>query len=237
MAWKVALCDDEDAVCRQLSDYLEQFSAQRGEALEVAVFHSAEALLASPEEYSVLLLDIQMDGMSGMNAARELRRRGSGAVIFFITSMAQYAIEGYEVHAFSFLVKPLRYPVFAQRMEDALCSLRRRAGQQLCFRTAEGLVQVNTNEVCYIESFRHQIRFSCTRFTFTEGERSLSVLARELEPCGFFRVHKSYLVNMGNIRLIGESEISMANGEAVPLSRHRRREFLSAYAAYRKELL
>lgn len=237
MGWKVALCDDEDIVCQQLESYLNRFSVEYQEPVELEVFRSAEELLAAEASYSILLLDIQMEGMNGMNAARELRRRGCAAMIFFITSMTQYAIEGYEVHAFSFLKKPLRYELFAERMRDALRGLKRSAGQLLQFRTANGLIQVNTNEVCYIESFRHEIRFVCTHFSFSQGEAPLSVLERKLSQCGFFRTHKSYLVNMRNIRLIGDAEISMVDGHSVPLSKHRRREFLSAYAIYRKELL
>ncbi|MBQ7859060.1 MAG: response regulator transcription factor [Faecalibacterium sp.] len=175
--------------------------------------------------------------MSGMNAARELRRRGSNAVIFFITSLTHYAIEGYEVHAFSFLAKPLRYEVFAERMGDALRMMKKSVGQVLQFQTAEGLIRVNTNEIGYIESFRHEIKFVCDGFSFTAGDVTLSVLEQQLAGCGFFRVHKSYLINMRNIRLIGETEIHMVDGGVVPLSKYRRREFLSVYAVYRKERL
>ena len=237
MAWRIALCDDEELVCQQLGAFLDRFVRQSHEAVELSVFYSAEALLAAETEFDILLLDIKMGGMSGMNAARELRRRGSNVVILFITSMTQYAIEGYEVHAYSFLGKPLRYEMFAERMEDAIRMLQKSAGQTLQFRTRDGTVQVNTNEVCYIESFRHEIRFACIGFSFTEGEVSLSGLESALRGCGFFRIHKSYLVNMRNIRLIGDSEITLVDGSTVTLSKHRRREFLSAYAAYRREQL
>lgn len=237
MAWKIALCDDEQMICEQLKSYLERFSQERREEFQLAEFHSAEMLLAEKQDFDILLLDIQMGGMTGMNAARELRKRGSKAVIFFITSMTHYAIEGYEVHAFSFLAKPLLYEVFAERMGDAVRGLKKSAGQSLQFSTAEGLIRVNTNEVSYIESFRHEIRFVCEGFSFTEGEVSLSGLEQKLTGCGFFRVHKSYLVNMRNIRLIRETEIDMMDGTTVPLSKYRRREFLSTYAVYRKEWL
>lgn len=237
MAWRIAICDDEAPACQQLQNYLDQFSAQHREKLEIRTFFNAEDLLAAECSYDILLLDIQMGEMNGMNAARKLRQRGCQAIIFFITSMTRYAMEGYEVHAFSFLEKPIRYEIFAARMQDVLHSLKRSAGQTLTFHTSDGIIQVNTNEVCYIESFRHKIRFACLQFSFFESEATISDLSLQLAGCGFFRCHKSYLVNMGSIRLIGEDSISMLDGSSVPLSKHRRREFLSAYALYRKELL
>ena len=98
MRRKIAVCDDEKVMLRQLSQYLTQIQEETGDCYDLCYFTSAEELLEHlPQDVQVILLDISMGEMSGMQCARALRKRGVDCAIMFITSMTQYALEGYDV--------------------------------------------------------------------------------------------------------------------------------------------
>ena len=108
---KIAICDDESAQAALLEGYVTQWAAQRGETVKLCLFPSAEAFLFAWEEekdWAVLLLDIQMGGLSGMELAKKLRKADSSLPIIFITGVPDYVEEGYEVEALHYLLKPVR---------------------------------------------------------------------------------------------------------------------------------
>ena len=111
--WKTIICDDEQEMRSAVRANLERFSEETGERFSVTELTSGEALLFNlTEDTDIIFLDIKMNGITGMDAARKLREKNSRVCIVFITTMTQYALEGYEVHAFGFLKKPVSYAQF-----------------------------------------------------------------------------------------------------------------------------
>ena len=106
--YRIAICDDE-RICRdQLSSFLTRYAKQNKEEFELLVFENADRLLLYyPKDLDLLFLDIAMDGVDGMEAAREIRKADKHVCIIFITTMVQYAIDGYAVKAFGFIRKPV----------------------------------------------------------------------------------------------------------------------------------
>ncbi|HIQ88177.1 MAG TPA: response regulator transcription factor [Candidatus Scatomorpha gallistercoris] len=238
MAWKVDICDDEVQECSILSSYLDKMHDDTGEQFSVRIFHSAEALLQNTGgEPDLVLLDIRMNGMSGMDAARELRARGSRVSLVFITTMAQYAIEGYEVHAFGFLRKPLKYAVFKRLMEDLLAHLRREIGYTWEIRNGADSLVVHTKYILYLEVYGHSVFANLLDGTSLPCQITLSKAEEQLTRIGFFRCHKSYIINLRHVERIDSDIVTLSGGKAVPLSRHRRKTFLSAFARFREGMV
>ena len=122
--WKVMICDDEPEMCAQIRQSLARFTQECGAQFSIRECHSGEALLCRLEaDTDLVFLDIRMEGLSGMEAARRLRKENRDVCLIFITTMTQYALEGYQVHAYGFLKKPLLYAQFRLLMLDALRSL------------------------------------------------------------------------------------------------------------------
>lgn len=226
----VVICDDEKGMRDQLTGYLERLQPLTGESFQVTCLSSGEELLTQfPSDTDILLLDIQMGPISGMEAAKALRERYRHLCVIFITSQIQYALEGYAVHAFGFLRKPVQFGQFRQQMTDALALLSARQGVMVTLKAGGESHRINCNDIYYIEARGHTITVSFGNWK-QEYSANIGSLESELEQCGFFRCHKSILVNLRLIQKISQSDVLMLNGETVPLSRHRRREFLIAFS-------
>ena len=232
MIRSIAVCDDEKAVQRQLSLYLEQYAAETGQCPCVSYYGSGEEVLAHmAPDTELLLLDISMNGISGMDTAAALRARGCGVRIIFITSLENYAVQGYRVHAFGYLVKPVTFTELRQVLLEADRELKAESDSVMPVETSGGTQLLELKELLYAEVWQHETSFVTAQGRVTSVTQ-LSQVEERLVPYGFFRCHRSYLVNLRKIRRIGTAELTMNNGDAVPLSKHRRREFIDAYSRW-----
>ncbi len=230
--WRVMICDDEEEVRAAVRAQLERFSAETGERFSVREVHSGEALLAQfSADTDIVFLDIKMEGITGMDAARKLRTDGRDVCIIFITTMTQYAMEGYQVHAYGFLKKPLRYAQFRLQMLDAIRHLAPRREEAIPLRTGGEVWSISLAELIYLEVMDHDLRFVRTSAPLV-CHATMSDMGEALRGKGFFRCHKSYTVSLRHVAWIGGASVRMSNGDELPVSKHRRREFLEAFAAY-----
>lgn len=230
MVIKVAVCDDEPQALRQIDTYLAQFQLEADVTFQIFYFSSGEdVLLHMPRDIKILLLDIQMSGISGIEVARKLREEGSDFYLFFITNNTQYALEGYSVHAFAFLDKPLKYPHLKSYFTEVVHAIHRAKPVFLEVKNGASSTIINCNDLVYIEVYGH------TSIAVLEnGQRitqkiSLDDLEKKLTKHGFFRSHKSFLINLHKVRSITPSDIIMSNGTSVALSRNRKHDFWNAF--------
>lgn len=230
--WKVMICDDEEETRAAIRAQLERFSAETGERFSVREVHSGEALLAQfTADVDVVFLDIKMGGITGMDAARKLRADDRDVCIIFITTMTQYAMEGYQVHAYGFLKKPLRYAQFRLQLLDALRHLAPRREESITLRAGGEVYSISLTELIYLEVLDHDLRFVRKSGPLV-CHATMSDMGEALRGKGFFRCHKSYTVSLRHIAQIGAASVRMSNGDELPVSKHRRKEFLEAFAAY-----
>ena len=230
--WKTIICDDEQEMRSAVRANLERFSEETGERFSVTELTSGEALLFNlTEDTDIIFLDIKMDGITGMDAARKLREKNSRVCIVFITTMTQYAIEGYEVHAFGFLKKPVSYAQFRLQMADVLRHLAPVRKESITIRSGGEIFSISLPELVYLEVVDHDLKAVCTTGTLV-CRASMGETEKKLMGKGFFRVHKGYCVNLSHIDRVTADGILVSTGEELPVSKHRRREFLGAYASF-----
>lgn len=229
---KLIICDDEPVICETIRNMLGRFSKECGISLDVSTCASGEELLgAVTPDVDILLLDIRMGELSGMNAARKIREKNSDICIIFVTTMTQYALEGYKVHAFGFLKKPLTYAQLRLQMLDAVQMLKSRIPESITVKSGHDTWRLDLDKLYYMEIYGHDIHAVCTdRTVVCYG--SLSDFEQILTSKGFCRCHKSFLVNLRHIRQIGMAQIFMTDGSAVPVSKYRKKEVSEAFARY-----
>jgi DNA-binding LytR/AlgR family response regulator len=230
---RIAVCDDEKNMLRQISSYLDQMQAETGDRFEVFYYTSAEDILSHMDRRAdYVLLDISMGGMTGMDCAKALREEGFEGELIFITSMENYALEGYGVHAFAFLTKPLVYTELKKQLTECFAKKDKSRLPVLAVDTQAGTQILKINEILYAEVYQHSTCFALTKGRKAEAAVQLSWAEERLLPYGFFRCHRSYLVNMKHIAKIDAAELTLSDGSTVPLSKHRNKEFLSAYTRF-----
>ncbi len=216
MTYHIALCDD-DAVQREyLADLVSAWAAEAGLDVRLALFPSGEAFLARDlGQFSILLLDIEMPGMDGITLARGVRERNETAVIVFITGYAEYIAEGYDVSALHYLMKPVDKSKLFSVLGKAVKTLDKN-GKLLPLELGGELVMLPLRDLRYIEVQGNYVTF--------HGKQAYKVKmplveARALLDERFFRTGRSFLVNLHYVRKVTKTDVYLATGEQIPLSR------------------
>lgn len=232
MVIKIGICDDDVAFCGRMEAALKQYAREHGHEFYLSIFHSGEELLRDVDKQTqVLFLDIAMNGLTGMEVARKLRECSSELRIIFVTSMVQYAVEGYWVRAFGFLTKPVSVAALERQMDDVIRSFGISHDKNLGICTREGAEIVRSQEILYVESFAHRMRLICQQRTL-ECSMPMKRIEEELSDCGFFRCHKCYLVNFRHVASVGDNVCVLDNQAQIPISRQRRKEFIQAFNCF-----
>ena len=231
MMYRIAVCDDNPADIDYITGLVGEWRRQTGAGVEILSFPSAEALLFAWEEnrdMDILLLDIEMGEISGMKLARHLRRAGAAMQIVFITGYMDYIAEGYDVEALHYLLKPVTGERLGQVLDRALERIRTRE-HMLWLTLQDGVVRLSVYEIRYLEVMRN--------YTTVHGaedysvKRSLNDLERELDG-GFYRIHRSFIVNLRFVKRITRTEVILKDGTALPLSRKHYEGLNQALIAY-----
>lgn len=229
----IAYAEDEAGAAEEMRSLIAEYQEKASETLKLSCFPDGLAFLeqAEKEAFDIVLLDIDMPGIDGMEAARRLRRRDSSTVLIFVTNMAQFAVQGYEVAALDFIVKPIRRAEFFPKLDRAVAAVTRSRGIEITLRTPSGLVRFPCATLSYVEVFRHTLVYHTEGGTF-ECRGSLADEETRLAPYGFARCGKSFLVNMAQIRRVDRYELELLSGETLEISHPRRKAFMECLARY-----
>lgn len=233
MLYNIAIVDDEDGSAELLKKYLKKYTADSGfkDEFHVTRFGGGVEFIADYKPvYDVVLMDIQMPDMDGMETSRKLRELDDGVALIFVTNMAQFAVEGYEVGALYFMVKPITYANFSLKLSRALRSVEMNRSRNVRIPCADGIKVVNADSIHYAEVFDHRVILH-----MTDGELemygSLVKLESLLPPGQFVRCNSCYLVNLKHVTAVRESAIFL--GETVlKISRSKKKDLLAAITAY-----
>ncbi len=229
---RIAVVEDNFADAEKLEDYIKQFCAGNKINYQVEIFKSGDEFLQNYTKiWNLILLDIEMPGIDGMETAKKIRELDEETFLVFVTNMAQYAIHGYEVDAFDFVVKPVQYAPFCMKMKKLLNMMRMRQKKYITVNQTNGVSRVFLQEIIYVEVRNHKLFFHTERGE-VEGRGSLLQLEKETEGSTFARCNSGYVVNLRNIKSIEKDTVIMSNGDRLPVSRARKKEFLNQFAMY-----
>ena len=222
---RIAICDDEKAQRLLLKKYLEEWAVQNKVILETELFVSGENFLFSWEDdrdYDLLVFDIEMGQMSGMELAAAIREKDDEIPILFVTGYDKYMLQGFEVAALHYLLKPVNKDKLFEVLDKL--KIKRKQEDKLFFQTEKGPVSLPVSRIWYIEARAHQ----CILYTEDEEytlRSSISEAARQLDGRReFARCHRSYLVNLHHVSAIVKPELILDDKRRLPVSRSAEKE-------------
>lgn len=228
----IAVVDDNLNDRKMILDYLSQFFNESGEDYTTSTFEDGVSFLNDYSfSYDFIIFDIDMPQMSGIDTAKELRKKDSNVTIMFVTNMPQYALEGYSVEAVDYVLKPLSYPDFRLKMKKATRYILRNSVKKVTINTTEeGLITVDSSDIYYVESKLHYIYYH-TKKGIYKMRAKLTEVEDILLPYHFARSGGSFLINLAYLEKIDGNEIVIA-GETLPLSRRMKASLMSAFTKY-----
>ena len=232
---RVAVVEDDRKYAEKLQKYLEKYQTESGRRLKISYFEDGEDIAVEYKgNFDIILMDIEMQFMNGMTAAERIREMDGEVVIIFITNTPQYAMKGYTVDALDYVLKPLSYFAFSQKIDRALTRLERRKKKYIPVAVKGGMRKLEVTEICYVEVQDHDLIFHTTDGSF-ETKGSMKEVEQSLEGEPFFRCNKCYLVNLEHVEGINGSDL-VVGGDVIQVSRSRKKEFMNRLNDYMNEV-
>ena len=230
---RVAIIEDSISNRNTIEQHLYHFSQEHNIHIDSVSFSNGSSFLKNfSPVWDLILLDIEMPGMTGIEVAREIRKTDSEVIIIFITQIAQYAIEGYSVQALDYILKPVNYAAFSMKLLQVEQILSSRHTKSLIISNQTGKIKLNLDQIRYIEVSNHTLLYHTQTDSFSStGYRSLKDLSQELKDAGFARCHHGYLVNLKYVTGYEKNSVSFVH-ETLPLSRTYYKSFLESLLAY-----
>lgn len=227
---KVAIIEDDPCAAEKLCSFLTRYGEENGENFVICRFDNAESFLENyAADYNIVFMDIELPDMDGMKASYRLRELDPDVVLIFVTNMAQYAVGGYSVDAFDFIVKPVVYANFALKIGRALSRMEGKKDLVFWINGKTGARRIAASKLKYIEVSSHVLVYHTT-----DGEiRSSGTLKAVEEQAGsmFARCNSCYLVNLGYVTGVDGYRV-FVGGDVLQISHPKKAEFIRALNCY-----
>lgn len=232
---RIAIVEDDQQYADTLLTFLEQYEKEYGRQFYVQRFTDGlEIVRDYPEQLDLILMDVEMEEMDGMTAAEKIRLFDKEVVIIFITNMIHYAMKGYAVEALDYVLKPINYFAFSQRITRALERMKKKRSKQLLISRYGNVKRISTDELLFVEVHNHDIEYH-TVDEVISVRGTLRAVEKELADLPFFRCNSGCLVNLDYVDEMDASDV-LVKGQRIPVSRARRKEFLDRMNHYLNEV-
>lgn len=229
---KIAIVEDDEKCTKRLCEVLDRCSNELGVKCQVQCFKSGMDFITDYYPvYDLILLDISMPLLDGIETSKKLREIDPEVSIIFVTNLAQYAIKSYEVGALDYIVKPVEYKTFFIKFKRFLKISKERRDRYILLNTEGNVRKINVKDILYIEIIGHFLHYHLREQTVV-CYGSIAQAEKEMEHLGFCRIYKSYIVNLDCIREIKLNTVILDDGTELMLSRLKKKEFMQKAAEY-----
>lgn len=225
---KIAICDDDLITLNHTKEIIENYDKKD---LQIYSYKSGEKLLESKEKFDIIFLDIDMNGINGIEAAKKIRVYDKKVKIIYVTNYTDYTYSAFSVHAFGYLVKPIKEEDLHKQLDEALSYMKEEEECLVEFITEDGLVRIDINKIYYFEYVSRKILMKTSDKTYIIRGK-ISVINDEMKKFGFEMPHKSFVVNLYNVKSTKGYDIYMMDESIIPLSQKKSTEFRRALNIY-----
>ncbi len=224
---KIAIVDDSAEDAQNLTDLCNRYAQEKDLEFNIKTFYDGLNFITSGNlDFDIIMLDIKMPYMNGLQAARKIRESNQTVVIVFVTNMQQYAIRGYEVEATDFLIKPLSYNVFKVKFDRILSLAVRHQEQSVPIKINRSIHLIKLSDLFLVESDKHKLIYHTASGDY-ETWGTMKEVCDSLEGRGFALCNSSCLVNLRYVDSLDSNNVYVKD-VAYPISRLKRKSFLAA---------
>lgn len=231
--YMIAICEDEKHILENLRKKVEEYVDKKQLAATIQVYLSGEELLKEKIYFDIVLLDMKLPGISGLETAKQLFRKSN---IIFITSYREYALDAFDMDAVHYLLKPVTDERLYLALDRAVKRSEQADNKVLTLVKAGETRIIYIRDILYCEVFNHKVCIHTIQDTY-DYSGTLDMLEKELDE-RFFRCHRSFIVNMSYIAGREKGMAVMSNGDRILVSRRKQAEFMKALLKFfKKEVL
>lgn len=229
--YHIAIVEDEAEFRQQLTEYLAQYQNEHQLEFDISVFaDGAEILKDYQPIYDVILLDIEMPEVNGMDAAKQIRVQDENVVLMFITNMASYAIHGYEVGALDFVMKPITYYTFSMKLTRALKRAKQQEQKAVLLPLSDGVKKLELNEIYFVEGQSRMLYYHTADGDYVV-KGTMQSAENSLASYPFAKCNHWYLVNLMHVKEVRKNTVVVGPFE-LEISRRNKTTFLKALTEY-----
>lgn len=231
----VAICEDNKVEAELLEKYVKNWAVKNNTSVRTEVFYSGEAFEFSwsmDKKYDVLLLDIEMKKLNGVELAKRIRLEDELINIIFVTAIPDYIGEGYNVSAINYLIKPISEEKLFECLDKAVKRVSKESKAVLIDVDGE-TIRLKQEDIFYIEAFSHTVEINTEKEKYVT-RKNISAIEKELDENAFVRCHRSYIVGLKHVKRIGKNEIELDDGRMIPVSRRQYANVNMAFIRYYK---
>ena len=216
----IAVCDDERTQITYLISLVRRWAAARDVNVRLSDYENAESFLFDFGDnitVDIILLDIQMKAMNGVELARQIRKANENIQIVFITGYPDFISEGYDVSALHYLMKPVNENKLFSVLDIAVSRMRK-TPRTIIFPKTGGNVKINADDIIYAEVLSHTVNLY-----LKNGKEEFFMRISDMEKIlgeGFLKCHRSYIVSMKYVRRVTKTAVVLNDGREIPLSRN-----------------
>ncbi len=228
---RVAIVEDSQETRQKLKSMIERYGRENNRAFQFSLFSNGVDFISdySPQ-YDLVLMDIDMPLLNGLETSKILRKLDQDVPLVFVTNLEKYAINGYDVGAIGFIVKPLNYATLSVKMHRFMGMLKEEAEPYVVVSSKSGLLKVNLSDVYYVTVDGRYVVLH-TKNGEIEHHKSMKQMEAELTPHDFVRCDNSSMVNLKYVSMVNNLG-AVVNGDVVPCSRNGRKVLLDAFTMY-----
>ena len=230
--YRILILEDESDEAGRLMELLKRYGAAHNLTFQITWHSSAMEMTADKSHYDVMLFDIDLPGINGIEAAELIRIYDETTPIIFVTNLAQYAVKGYEVSAVGFIVKPATYGSLTISLDRALRQVRQSVGRTITASSADERRVIALSQIAWIDVRNHSLSFHFEDGEVFQATGTLSQVEKDLEGAPVVRISKSCLVNMDKVERIRTGALHMVTGDDLYLSRGKKKEALNKLIDY-----
>ena len=228
---KIAVLEDNENDLSKMERFLSQFSREKGLRFEIDIYRNGAVLLEQyNSSHDLLILDIDVPSVNGMDVARKIRETDGDVTIFFTTNLTQFAVEGYEVNALDYMVKPFDYYLFSRKMEKILVHAEKSENKSILLNNRGTYQKLPVQEIQYVEVLGHKLSYHTQKGVY-EIRGTIREAEEELGRYHFVRCNNCFLVNLRNILSIEGNKV-MLPGKELQISRYRKKPFIDKFTNY-----